>query len=92
MEVGQLEALGCELVEVWGFDGFGAKAAQVAVALVIGEDDDEVRIARQGRRAAEDGEKEKLDDFHIGVCGGLFLEVGLGFIKYREGDEQDSCH
>ena len=42
VEGGELFAFFGELIEVGGLDGFGAEAAEVIVALVVGEDDDDV--------------------------------------------------
>lgn len=43
-EVGEATALPGEAVDVGSFDCGGAETAEVAVSLVIGEDDDEVRL------------------------------------------------
>ena len=53
MEIGHFHALGCKLIEVRGFDCFRAKAAKVGVALIIGEDDDEIGVTGDSRNRAE---------------------------------------
>ena len=42
VEVGELQSFGRHLVDARGLDRFGTKAAEVFVALVIGEDEDDV--------------------------------------------------
>ena len=69
-------------VEVRGLDRLRAEAAEVVVALVVGEDDDEVRLGgrgsgggRQGQRGGEREEGGK-DGFHAWEVTG---EVGRMF-------------
>jgi hypothetical protein len=47
MEVGETDAICCNGIDVRGLDGFRTEATEVAVALVIGEDDDDIRITRE---------------------------------------------
>ena len=58
-EAREFSALGSEAVDVGSLDGLGAKAAEVAVALVIGEDDDEVGLVGGRRKEGEDEGKKK---------------------------------
>ena len=57
-EVGELPAFLGQLVEMRGLDGLRSETAQVVVALIIGEDDDEVRLGR-GAEREEGGEEEE---------------------------------
>ena len=51
------------LIEVGGFDGVGAEAAKIVVALVVGEDDDDVF---EGGCSAEESAGEKEKKSHVG--------------------------
>ena len=51
--VGEDGGLGVEFVDVWGLDDGVAVAGEVAVALVIGDDEDDVRFVLRGGRNGE---------------------------------------
>lgn len=53
MEVREADAIFCNGVDIGCLDGFRTEATEVAVALVIGEDDDDIGVTR------ERGEGEK---------------------------------
>ena len=40
----QFDALRSHLIEVWGFDAFAAKTAQIGVTQIVGQDVDDVRL------------------------------------------------
>ncbi|MFT6863092.1 MAG: hypothetical protein ACJAVK_001653, partial [Akkermansiaceae bacterium] len=63
-EVGELAAFGGEAVDIGGLDLGGAEAAEVAVALVIGEDDDEVGLVSGAGDEAGDQKNEEEDLAH----------------------------
>ncbi len=57
-EAGELPAIGREAIDARGLDRFGAEAAQVAVALVVDEDQDEVRLGRVSGGPCECGDEK----------------------------------
>ena len=63
--VGEDGGLGVELVEVRGFDDGIAVAGEVAVALVIGDDDDDVGTSLRGCELEEGEEPEEFFDHGI---------------------------
>ncbi len=66
VEVGELHALGGEAVYVRGADVFGAGAAEVAVAHVIHEDEDDVRRSCVKGGSGKHGEEEGgAEVFHL---------------------------
>jgi len=52
---GEAEAFGGEAVDVGGFDGFVAVAAGDVPAVVVGEEEDDVRGRRRGEEGVEEG-------------------------------------
>lgn len=62
VEGGELAAFLGKLVEVGSVDGLGAVAAEVVVALVVGEDEDDVERCFGGDE--EGGEEEGDNEFH----------------------------
>ncbi len=63
-EVGELTAFSGEAVDVWSLDGVGAEAAEVSVSLVIGKDDDEVRLVSGAGDEAGDQKNEEENLAH----------------------------
>ena len=51
------DAAGGEVIDVWSFDGGGTGAAEVAVAHVIGKDDEELGSGMEGADQKQ-GEEE----------------------------------
>ena len=72
-EARKLPAFLGNAVDIRRADGFGTKTAQIAIALVIGEDDDEVGLSslQYSRGQQENGQSngfEKNLQFHAGEC------------------------
>ena len=77
-EARELSAFLGNTINVRCADGFGTKTAQIAIALVIGEDDDEVGLSslQYSRGQQENGQSngfEKNLQFHAGECSSRTL-------------------
>ena len=69
-EIGKLAAFVRHAVEVWRLYLGGTEASEVAVALVVGEDDDKIGLCFGGAREQSDkDEREECGSGHWEACG-----------------------
>ena len=61
MEIGEADALAGQAVEVGRLDAFRAETAEVVVALVVREDDDEIGRPLRGLGAARPGPGDRRE-------------------------------
>ena len=79
MEIREADALGAEAVHVWRLEDGIAVRGEVAVTLIVGEDEEDVGLPAgdgRGKSVAAKNAKERKDEnasrqkFHIGVKRG----------------------
>ena len=73
-EAREFPPLRCQLIQVRCADGFGAKAAEVAIAHVINEDEDDIGLAGGGSKSGRETESKGKDE-----CGQFH-----GWVKWSE--------